>query len=163
MTRLTPVLLLAFAFLVPAARAADEVSLLSADGARIEITQEVAQPEQVSPADQIVPIPQEQAHSYPELVICKCKPSIDYSYHRSMGRFKCSKTIETILLVKNPYDCCYVEVPICMPVCCEGEPKTWCKSALLGREMVVYQWCCGFRAVVLFRPNGSVTVHYHGD
>lgn len=152
LTRLLLPVLLLFA----SAAQAKDVSLLSADGGRIEVSREISLQEPVLPVAQAGP-------SYPEITLCACKPCIDYVSHRSMKRFNCSKTMEMVLLVKHPCKCCYVEVPICMPVCCEGEPKTWCKSALLGREMVVYQWCCGFRAVVLFKPNGDITVHYHGN
>jgi hypothetical protein len=69
-----------------------------------------------------------------------------------------------MLLVKDPcvYGC-YVQVPVCLPVCCTGEPDVDCKRGLLGRDIVEYEWCCGYRVKIVFDRRGDVTVHTFGS
>jgi hypothetical protein len=67
-----------------------------------------------------------------------------------------------VLHVKNPCTCCPVDVPVCLPNCCCGEPKIDCKKTLLGDGMVSYSWCCGVTVNIRFDRCGDVLVTYRG-
>jgi hypothetical protein len=71
--------------------------------------------------------------------------------------------VKTVLKVVNPLTCCAIDVPVCLPACCEGTPTVCSRCGLiLCRSVVTYDWCCGYRVVVRFRPCGDVTVVYRG-
>jgi hypothetical protein len=91
-----------------------------------------------------------------------CPPCIDYRHHRGCKCFDPCKTKEVILQVKDPCTCCIVEVPVCIPCCCEGAPEMCCYKGFLKRDVVEYSWCCGFYLKVVFNRHGDVTVHYYG-
>lgn len=91
-----------------------------------------------------------------------CPPCIDYRHHKGCKCFDPCKTKQIILQVKDPCTCCLVEVPVCVPCCCEGEPKVCCYKGFLKRDVVEYSWCCGFYLKVVFDRRGDVTVHYYG-
>jgi len=74
----------------------------------------------------------------------------------------CPTPIKTVLQVKNPCSCCVVEVPVCLPGCCNTAPKVCCHSGIFGREVVDYDYCCGFRVRVAFTRCGDVVVTYIG-
>ena len=74
----------------------------------------------------------------------------------------CKPPIKTVLKVVNPATCCPVEVPVCLPACCDGCPVVDGHSGLLCRGVVTYDWCCGYRVVVRFDRCGDVTVVYRG-
>jgi hypothetical protein len=74
----------------------------------------------------------------------------------------CKPPIKTVLKVVNPVTCCPVEVPVCLPACCDGCPVVDGQRGLLCRGVVTYDWCCGYRVVVRFDRCGDVTVVYRG-
>ncbi len=95
---------------------------------------------------------------------CCPEPCIRY-IDRSCGRSccgNCQPPIKTVLKVVNPATCCPVEVPVCLPACCEGCPVVDSHCGLLGRGVVTYNWCCGYRVIVRFDRCGDVTVVYRG-
>ena len=74
----------------------------------------------------------------------------------------CKPPVETVLKVVNPITCCPVDVPVCLPACCDGCPTVNSRCGLLCRGVVTYDWCCGYRVVVRFDRCGDVTVVYRG-
>ena len=94
------------------------------------------------------------------------EPSIRYHHHGTLRKIckfcECSEPVEAVLGVTDP--CCEdnsAEIPVCLPPCCEGEP-TVCASVCLGRGVVEYEWCCGFRVKVIFQKRGNIAVHTYG-
>jgi hypothetical protein len=53
-------------------------------------------------------------------------------------------------------------VPICLPACCTGEPSVCAGTGFLCRDVVDYEWCCGFRVKVVFRRCGDLLVKTWG-
>ena len=72
--------------------------------------------------------------------------------------------INIVMLTQDPSDGCAYEIPLCIPACCDGEPKVSGGRGIFGRGVVEYCWPCGFRAIVKFRHVlGDVKVEYEGD
>lgn len=94
--------------------------------------------------------------------VCCPKVCIDYRHHRGCKCFDPCKTEQVILQVKDPCTCCLVEVPVCVPCCCDGGPVMCCYSGFMKRDVVEYTWGCGFYLKVVFDRRGDVTVHYYG-
>lgn len=97
----------------------------------------------------------------------KCCPTHCITYrHALLGRCRaarCSKPlVSTTLCATNPRTCCKVNVPVCLPACCDGCPAVRSRCALLGDGVVTYDWCCGVSVTVRFQRCGSVLVTYHG-
>ncbi|HEV3137788.1 MAG TPA: hypothetical protein VGZ26_07780 [Pirellulales bacterium] len=88
-----------------------------------------------------------------------CPPCITY---RHRGPKLCCGCCEpgtpTVLSVKNPCTGCPVEVSVCLPACCTGEPKVCCGTGFLCRDVVDYEWCCGYSVRVAFKHCGDVLV-----
>ena len=94
---------------------------------------------------------------------CCPQPKITYKHHiLGSHKFKCTPKGEMVLQVKVPCECCTLDIPVCLPCCCEGAPEVCCKKGILGREVVEYKWCCGFKVKIIFDRCGDVVVHYHG-
>ncbi len=74
----------------------------------------------------------------------------------------CDPPKEITLKVTDPCTGCIVEVPVCVPACCEGEPDVCCGTGLFCRDVVDYEWCCGFRVKVVFRKRGDLLVKTWG-
>ena len=114
-----------------------------------------AQPATFANAESVTPEP---VCGAPEPYCCPL-PCIRYR-HRGpklcCGPCKPGKTI--VLTVINPCTCCEVEVPVCLPACCEGEPTVCTGKGFLCRDIVEYQWCCGFYVRVAFRHCGDLVV-----
>ena len=95
---------------------------------------------------------------------CCPTPCIEYRTHLSARRMlRCTSQVQVTMAVDNPADCkpCAIEVPMCIPCCCTGQPTVTTDCGLLGRGIVEYCWPCGFKAKVVFRPTlGGVVVHY---
>jgi hypothetical protein len=89
---------------------------------------------------------------------CCPKPCIKYVCRGPKLCCTCDPPVPTVLLVKNPCTGCDVEVSVCMPACCTGEPVVCNGTGLLGRNVVTYEWCCGYRVKVVFRLCGDVLV-----
>lgn len=90
-----------------------------------------------------------------------CIRYIDRTCHKTCCN-DCQPPVKTVLKVVNPITCCPVEVPVCLPACCEGCPAVDSRCGLLCRGVVTYDWCCGYRVVVRFDRCGDVTVVYRG-
>ncbi len=69
----------------------------------------------------------------------------------------CGPHYETVLLVKDCWDCCYVKVPMCLPQCCQGEPHV-CRK---GMSVAEYTWTSGYKVRVILNKRGKVFVHYN--
>jgi hypothetical protein len=104
-----------------------------------------------------------------ELPKCHYNPCFKYVGVKRLKRVccKCGPTAlsKVALEVKDPGKCgCIVEVPICIPTCCEGEPCVKDRCGAFGRGVVWYKWCCGFKVRVVFSGDGckgrNVTVTY---
>jgi len=95
----------------------------------------------------------------PAAPVCCPKPCITYR-HRGpkLCCGCCEPPVPTILKVKDPCTCCEVEVSVCLPACCKGEPKVCCGSGFLGRNVVEYDWCCGYNVRIAFKHNGDLLV-----
>ena len=74
----------------------------------------------------------------------------------------CEAPLKTVLQVNDPCTCCPIEVPVCLPGCCEGVPKVCQDRGLFGRHVVWYDWCCGFSVKVTFKKTGDIIVTYVG-
>lgn len=89
---------------------------------------------------------------------------ITYRHHNTLRKTccGCEESVKTTLKVTDPCCCCCVEIPICLPACCKGEPKVCCQKGLMGRNVVTYEWCCGYKVRVVFERCGDITVHSYG-
>ena len=70
----------------------------------------------------------------------------------------CQPPVETVLKVKNPCTGCESDVTVCRPACCTGEPKICFTTGFLGRNVVEYEWCCGYSVRVAFKHTGDLLV-----
>jgi len=89
---------------------------------------------------------------------CCPKPCITYRHRGPKLCCGCEAPIKTVLKVKDPCTCCEIEVPVCVPACCKGEPKVCCGAGFLGRDVVTYEWCCGYSVRVAFKHSGDLIV-----
>lgn len=94
------------------------------------------------------------------------EPCIHYHHHCTLLKTcrccECCEPQKAVMTVTDP--CCCdrtAEIPICLPGCCEGEPRV-CESVCLGRGVVEFEWCCGFRVRVVFQKCGDIAVHTYG-
>lgn len=97
---------------------------------------------------------------------CCPLPCISYKHHRPCKKIccTCAPPVQTVLLVKDPCVCgCYIQVPVCLPACCTGTPEVCCHKGFLGRDVVEYNWCCGYRIKMVFDRRGDLTVHSFGS
>lgn len=100
---------------------------------------------------------------------CVCCPTPCIKYRHAaldLGRLcrpKCCKPpIKAVLATKNPCTCCPVDVPVCLPGCCCGEPVVDCRKTLVGEGLVTYSWCCGVSVSIRYKKCGEVLVTYRG-
>ena len=99
---------------------------------------------------------------------CPKDPCIKYWNHRLPLKChkrccECQPPTEMILQVKHPCCCeCTVDVPVCAPACLKGEPQVTSCCGLLGRGVVTYTWCDGFKVRVVFQHDGDLLVHTYG-
>jgi hypothetical protein len=93
-----------------------------------------------------------------------CCPQPCIKYRHCGPRLCCGcepgKTI--VLKVKDPCTCCEVDVPVCLPACCQGEPTVCTGKGFLCRDIVEYEWCCGFYVRVAFKKCGDLVVTTRG-
>jgi hypothetical protein len=89
---------------------------------------------------------------------CCPKPCITYRHRGPKLCCGCEAPVKTVLKVKDPCTCCEIEVPVCLPACCKGEPTVCCGAGFLGRDVVTYEWCCGFSVRVAFKHSGDLIV-----
>lgn len=74
----------------------------------------------------------------------------------------CQPVVTQMLCAVNPCTGCQIEVPVCLPVCCDDCPKVHGRRAVFSQSLVSYEWCCGVKVVIRFERCGAVTVTYHG-
>jgi len=74
----------------------------------------------------------------------------------------CKPPVPAVLHVVNPCSCLPLDVPVCLPSCCGGEPTIECRKTLLGAGMISYKWCCGVTVNIRFDRCGDVLVTYRG-
>jgi hypothetical protein len=92
---------------------------------------------------------------------CTPCPEPCITYHHKGPKLCCGpcKPAKPIVLkVKDPCTGCEVDVPVCMPACCEGEPSICSGKGFLCRDIVEYEWCCGFYVRVAFKKCGDLVV-----
>lgn len=96
---------------------------------------------------------------------CCYNPCIKYRHVHRWKKVCCgSGTINTVLMVEDPCKCgCAIEVPVCIPACCTGEPCVKSRCGLLGCGVVTYEWCCGYKLTVKLKKHGDVVVTYFGS
>jgi hypothetical protein len=123
-------------------------------------------PEAQPVPDALVPAPGAPGCAVP-VAPCVCCPTPCIRYRHAIFDLPkvrccdpCAAPIKAVLCVKNPCTCCPVDVPVCLPACCCGEPKVSCRKTLLGDGTVTYDWCCGVSVVVRFDKCGDVLVTY---
>jgi hypothetical protein len=94
----------------------------------------------------------------PEPTCCK-EPCVTYR-HRGpkLCCDSCKPSTPLTLKVKNPCTGCETDVEVCLPACCEGEPKVCEGTGFLCRDTVVYEWCCGYSVRVAFKHCGDLLV-----
>ncbi len=86
---------------------------------------------------------------------------IDYDVTRRARRlFGGSPFVKLSMVTQNPADCCFYEIPLCLPACCTGEPKMTSYCGLFGRGVVKYCYECGLEVEVKFRLRGDIEVEY---
>lgn len=89
---------------------------------------------------------------------------VHHRYRPSARRtLKREGSLEVCMHVVNPACCGLpVEIPICLPACCAGEPPAVDTGrGFLRRGVVCFEWpCCGYSARVVFKHNGRVHVVY---
>lgn len=95
-------------------------------------------------------------------VACCPAPCITYRHHGPKICCGCTPPVETVLVVKDPCTCCPVQIPVCLPSCCTGEPTICCHKGFLGRDVVSYEWCCGFSVDIRFLRSGDIVVVTRG-
>jgi hypothetical protein len=94
---------------------------------------------------------------------CCYEPCISYCYrHCRRVCCDCRPPVKAVLKVVDPRCCCYLDVPVCLPACCEGEPCITSRCALFGRSIVEYSWCCGVKVRMVIAKCGDVRVTYFG-
>jgi len=92
---------------------------------------------------------------------CCYNPCIIYRQARPCRKICCDgkPPIKTVLTVQDPCACaCHVDVPVCLPSCCKGEPYVKSRCGVFCRGVVVYKWCCGYKLVVTFKKCGDIVV-----
>lgn len=101
----------------------------------------------------------------PATPVAACRAEcVSYKYHHLGSRCKFSRCDmkEVVVLVQDPCTCCCVEVPVCVPCCCNQICTTDCRCGLFGREITEYCWDCGFRMEIVATKHGDFVVHYYG-
>lgn len=95
-----------------------------------------------------------------------CPPHhIRYVDHKSAQRMFCSccPPQHVVLQVPNPCDCgCPIDVPVCLPPCCNLPPKVDMRKGLFGAGIAIYDWCCDYKVKIIVKHNGDVIVHSIG-
>ena len=98
---------------------------------------------------------------------CPSNPCIKYRHkHAHKHKHDCGccpePTYETVLTPTSPETCCTVNVPVCLPACCQGCPCESSRCTVFGCGQVRYDYACGCSVVVRFHKHGDILVTYHG-
>lgn len=156
-------------FAAAAIAAASWASVTAAQESSVVVETPGASVNVQSEAVEVAPGPVIEPESAP-VVVEHAAPAIDcrpirvlreHAAPSARRMYRCHGETQQVLCVKNPSDCCYYSVCVCVPACCVGEPVVCDTSVgLLGRGYVRYQWPCGFEAVITFRVHGGALVKY---
>ncbi|MBL8825797.1 MAG: hypothetical protein JNM18_02345 [Planctomycetaceae bacterium] len=95
---------------------------------------------------------------------CSSGKAVKIAY-RHWGRKplrECAPVAPAMLCVTNPCTGCDLQVPVCLPLCCDCEPKVHARKALFSESLVSFEWAKGVKVVVRFERSGKVIVTYHG-
>ena len=98
---------------------------------------------------------------------CPTNPCIKYR-HKHAHKHKCAKgcceepTYQTVLTPTSPETCCTVNVPVCLPACCQGCPCETSRCTLFGCGQVRYDYGCGCSVIIRFQKCGDICVTYVG-
>ncbi len=100
--------------------------------------------------------------SYP-VAACRAE-CVVYKYHRhgSKCKFDRCDMKEVVVMIKDPCSKCCLEVPVCVPCCCNQICTTNVDCGIFGREITEYCWDCGFRMEIIATKHGEFIVHYYG-
>jgi hypothetical protein len=63
-----------------------------------------------------------------------------------------------VLEVCHPRTCCKLEVPVCIPCCCDGAPCVRFEHTCLGAGKSVFTWACGYQVTIRYTCFGGVRV-----
>jgi hypothetical protein len=63
-----------------------------------------------------------------------------------------------VLVVCHPCTCCDLQIPVCVPACCQGAPSICFQRTVIGPGKAVFTWSCGHQVVVRFTRNGGYRV-----
>lgn len=88
-----------------------------------------------------------------------CAPACVKYFHHGRHRCGCCETYETVLSYCDPCSGCVVNVPVCVPACLQGTPTICDRVGILGRSVVVFQWCGGYKVKVITDRCGDLAVH----
>jgi hypothetical protein len=66
-----------------------------------------------------------------------------------------------ILEVCHPCTHCTLQIPVCIPACCDGVPKVCFERTLIGHGKTVFEWCCGHRVVIRYHHDGYRVVQHN--
>ena len=117
--------------------------------------------ETAAPLINVPPVPDDLPPS--PVVLVPSGPKVPVSY-RHIGRpiaSKCSPVSTRVLYICDPCTGCKIEVPVCLPCCCDDCPKVSSRRAVFSVGLVTYEWCCGVKVVVRLQRCGEVLVTYH--
>jgi hypothetical protein len=74
-------------------------------------------------------------------------------HHRYAG-----PTQNVVLEVCHPKTGCKIDVPVCIPCCCQGPPCVRFEHTLLGHGRTVFTWQCGYEVAVRYTCCGGIRV-----
>ena len=67
-------------------------------------------------------------------------------------------TQEVVLEVCHPKTGCPLQVPVCIPVCCQGAPCVRHQATLIGHGKTTFTWACGHEVTIRFTHGGGYRV-----
>jgi hypothetical protein len=67
-------------------------------------------------------------------------------------------TQKVVLEVCHPKTGCKLEVPVCIPCCCQGPPCVRFEPTLIGPGRTVFTWPCGHEVIVRYGICGGYRV-----
>jgi hypothetical protein len=79
-----------------------------------------------------------------------------FGHRRDCGPPTPKQTV--VLEVCHPKTCCKIEVPVCVPCCCQGPPCVHFERTLVGHGKTVFTWACGYEVTVRYTICGGVRV-----
>ena len=118
------------------------------------VAQPAAQPAAVQPAPSIASV--DCCTLRP---VCCPTPCIAYRHcGPKLCCGDCRPGTDLVLKVKNPCSDCESDVTVCLPACCTGEPTVCEGVGFMGRNVLVYEWCCGYSVRIAFKHCGDILV-----